>query len=138
MARTIAQAENTNASISIALDHSSGIPVYRQIIRQIENAVISGRMTEGDRLPTIRALAVELKINPNTIAKAYSELEIRGILSTQVGSGTFISNEKHNLKENVRENKIKALLERFSREMTELGLSKNEIIEKLSDKLEEK
>jgi GntR family transcriptional regulator len=138
MTRTIAQTENTDASINIALDHSSGVPVYRQIIAQIENAILSGRMSSGDRLPTIRALAVALKINPNTISKAYCELEIRGILVTQVGSGTYISDGKQNLKENVRENKISALIDRFMREMIELGLSKSQIIEELTQKMEEK
>src|SRR5215470_2362331 len=81
-------------SISFFLDPANGVPIYRQIIQQIEYAILSGRMIPGDRLPTIRSLAVELKTNPNTIARAYSELEILGILQTQVGSGTYISEKK--------------------------------------------
>ncbi|MDR2178352.1 MAG: GntR family transcriptional regulator, partial [Treponema sp.] len=72
-------------AISFSLDAANGVPIYRQIIQQIEYAVLSERMRPGDKLPTIRSLAVALKINPNTIAKAYGELEIRGVLATQVG-----------------------------------------------------
>jgi len=81
-------------SLLFSLNAQNGVPIYRQIIQQIEYAILSGRVLTGDRLPTIRQLAVDLKINPNTIAKAYSELEIRGIVETQVGSGTYISNKK--------------------------------------------
>ena len=83
-----------DGNIRFTLDQNDAAPIYRQIIRQIEYAVLSGRLKSGDRLPTIRSLAVELKTNPNTIAKAYGELEIRGILATQVGSGTYISDKK--------------------------------------------
>ena len=111
-----------------SLDASSGVPVYRQLIEQVENAVVSGRLRSGDRLPTIRALSVALKINPNTIAKAYNELEIRGILKTQVGSGTFIAEKTTEADKDRRESKINEALGRFLREMNGLGLSKEEII----------
>ena len=102
------------------------MPIYRQIIRQIEYAVISGKLGSGDQLPTIRALAVELKTNPNTIAKAYGELEIRGILSTQVGSGTFISDKKPELKDEP-DRKIREMMDRFIRDMRALGVEKKEL-----------
>ena len=109
------------------LDLSDGVPIYRQIIRQIEYAILSGRLKSGDKLPTIRALAVELKTNPNTIAKAYGELEIRGILATQVGSGTFISNKKPELKDDGPDRKIKELIGRFIHDMQGLGVEKQEL-----------
>jgi len=111
------------------LDLSDGVPIYRQIIRQIENAVLSDRLKAGERLPTIRSLAVELKINPNTIAKAYGELEIRGILTTQVGSGTYISDKKPDPEDEGPERRIRELVGRFIEEMQELGVSKNELAE---------
>jgi GntR family transcriptional regulator len=117
--------------IKFSLDAGSGVPVYRQIITQIENAVLSGRLKTGDKLPTIRALAVELKINPNTIAKAYNELEIRGILSTQAGSGTYIS-EKHPVPdEDEHSKKVLQTLNRFMREMNELGLDSKAVVKLL-------
>ncbi|MDR2510290.1 MAG: GntR family transcriptional regulator [Spirochaetaceae bacterium] len=111
-----------------SLDQTNGVPIYRQIIRQIEYAILSGRMQSGDKLPTIRSLSVELKTNPNTIAKAYSELEIRGILVTQVGSGTFISDKKPETKDDGRELKINALVARFLQDMKALGVERDETI----------
>ena len=113
-------------SIHFTLDQNDGTPIYRQIIRQIEYAVLSGRLKSGDRLPTIRSLAVELKTNPNTIAKAYSELEIRGILETQVGSGTYISYKKP-VPEEEPDQKIRELVGRFIKDMRDLGVEKREL-----------
>ena len=73
------------------LDNASGIPVYRQIIDRITGAIASGSLPPGTQLPTVRQVAVDLQINPNTVVRAYRELEIRGIIQTQQGVGTFIS-----------------------------------------------
>lgn len=73
------------------LDASSGVPFYRQIIDQVLLAVADGRLKPGAQLPTVRQLAVDLSINLNTVAKAYREMEIRGIVETQQGTGTFVS-----------------------------------------------
>ncbi|MFQ3621059.1 MAG: GntR family transcriptional regulator [Spirochaetales bacterium] len=113
--------------LSIYLDGASGVPFYRQIIQQIEQAILSKRLLPGDKLPTIRALAIELKINPNTIAKAYNELEIRGIVLTQVGSGTYVSDKEIDRKEKERRKKIEESLGRFLREMDSLGVEREEI-----------
>jgi GntR family transcriptional regulator len=114
-------------TIRFSLDQNEDVPIYRQIIRQIEYAVLSGRLKSGDRLPTIRSLAVELKTNPNTIAKAYGELEIRGILATQVGSGTYISDKKPMPEEEGPEQKIRELVGRFIKDMRDLGVEKREL-----------
>jgi GntR family transcriptional regulator len=119
--------------INFTLDQANGVPVYRQIIRQIEFGVLSGRLKTGDKLPTIRSLAVDLKINPNTIAKAYGELEIRGILATQVGSGTYIADKRPEPEEDVRDRKIREVLERFIQEMRGLGAEKSEILRLVRD-----
>ena len=73
------------------LDARSGVPVYRQMIDQILGAIAAGQLGPGDRLPTVRQGAVDLAINPNTVVRAYKEMEIRGVLTTHQGSGTFIS-----------------------------------------------
>ena len=114
--------------INFSLDTVNGAPIYRQIIQQIEYAVLSGRMKSGDRLPTIRSLAVELKTNPNTIAKAYNELEIRGVLETQVGSGTYISDKKPVIEDDSLNRKIREVTGRFVQELRDLGVEKREII----------
>ena len=117
----------TKAPFRFSLDLANGVPIYRQIIQQIESAILSGRMRKGDRLPTIRALAVELKTNPNTIARAYSELEILGILQTQVGSGTYISDKKPVLEDDSLNRKIREVLARFVEEMSGLGVDKRDL-----------
>src|SRR5919112_3707166 len=76
------------------LDLKSGVPVYRQLIDQVLVAVASGTLGPGDQLPTVRQLAVDLSINPNTVVRAYKELEIRGMLTTQQGTGTFITSKR--------------------------------------------
>jgi GntR family transcriptional regulator len=116
------------SAISFTLDQVNGVPVYRQIIRQIEYGILSGRLKTGDKLPTIRSLAVDLKINPNTIARAYGELEIRGILITQVGSGTYIADKRPEPEEDVRGKKLREVLQRFMEEMRSLGAEKQEIL----------
>lgn len=76
------------------LDLQSGVPVYRQIIDQVRGGIASGSLTVGDQLPTVRQLAVDLSINPNTVVRAYRELELGGLLETHQGTGTFISTQK--------------------------------------------
>ena len=76
------------------LDLQSGVPVYRQIIDQVRGGVASGALAVGDQLPTVRQLAVDLSINPNTVVRAYRELELGGLLETHQGTGTFISAQK--------------------------------------------
>ena len=72
------------------IDRGSGVPFYRQIIEQAQFAIASGELQPGEQLPTVRQLAVELSINPNTVIRAYRELEIKGVLDTQQGSGTYV------------------------------------------------
>jgi GntR family transcriptional regulator len=123
----------STVNIGFSLDPAKGVPVYRQIIEQIESGLLSGRLKTGDKLPTIRSLAVDLKVNPNTIAKAYGELEIRGILATQVGSGTYIADKRPEPGDEGRDRRIRELLERFMQEMERLGADKGEIIGLIRD-----
>ncbi|HQB87597.1 MAG TPA: GntR family transcriptional regulator [Treponemataceae bacterium] len=109
------------------LDTASGVPFYRQIIRRIADAVLAGTLPPGTRLPTIRSLAIQLKINPNTIAKAYAELELRGIVTTQVGSGTFISEAPPEPEHSERESLLQDLVHRTILEFMALGIPKDEI-----------
>jgi GntR family transcriptional regulator len=78
----------------LRLDLHSGVPLYRQIIDQVRGGMASGALGVGDQLPTVRQLAVDLSINPNTVARAYRELELGGLLETHQGTGTFISAQK--------------------------------------------
>ena len=76
------------------LDGRSGVPAYRQIIDQVLGGIAAGSLKPGDQLPTVRQLAVDLAINPNTVVRAYRELEIREVLETQQGTGTFVTGKK--------------------------------------------
>jgi GntR family transcriptional regulator len=115
--------------VNFSLNPASGAPIYRQIIQQIEYAILSERLRPGDRLPTIRSLAVELKTNPNTIAKAYGELEIRGILLTQVGSGTYVSGKKPAPEDDGLNRKIHEVAGRFIQDMRDLGMEDEDIVD---------
>jgi len=78
----------------ISIDHKSGVPLYRQIIESVKFAIARGAVTAGDKLPTVRQLAVDLEVNPNTVIRAYREMELGGVLDTQQGSGTFVTNHR--------------------------------------------
>lgn len=94
----------------LSLDLRSGVPVYRQIIDQVLGGIASGTLVPGDQLPTVRQLAVDLAINPNTVVRAYRELEIRGILATQQGTGTFITDAQPKPNEAERRRRIAQLV----------------------------
>src|SRR3979411_2223593 len=85
----------TDRRFEFRLDLRSGVPVYRQIIDQVMGGIAAGHLKPGDQLPTVRQLAVDLAINPNTVVRAYRELEIREVLATQQGTGTFVTEKKH-------------------------------------------
>ena len=123
----------TGQNVRFSLDAASGVPFYRQIIQQIEHAILARILEPGDRLPTIRALAIELKINPNTIAKAYSELEIRGIVVTQVGSGTYVSDKQPPPEDSELEKKLAERVYRFVRDMRALGADRQAMLQLVRD-----
>jgi GntR family transcriptional regulator len=103
----------TAKSFQFQLDLGSGVPAYRQIIDQIHGAIASGRMAAGDQLPTVRQMAVDLAINPNTVVRAYRELEIRGVLTTQQGTGTFIADRPSEDNSERREKRLDQLIAEF-------------------------
>lgn len=117
--------------IKFQLDYSSGVPVYRQIIDQIRFGIASGQLKLGEQLPTVRALAVELKVNLNTVSKAYKELEIKNILETQQGTGTFISTAEQMVREEEREDKLKEICIQFSSVAFSYGFSLDEVVHEL-------
>ena len=115
------------------LDPKSGIPFYRQIIDQIKFGIASGNLKAGEQLPTVRSLAVELKVNLNTVAKAYKELEIRDILETQQGTGTFISKIEIHLSEKEKKKKLADICNEFSTIAFSYGFSVEDIIQQLQN-----
>lgn len=117
--------------IDFKLDPKSGVPFYRQIIDQIRYGVSSGRLTVGEQLPTVRALAVELKVNLNTVSKAYKELEIQRVLETQQGTGTFIGSVKISIPNTERQNKLDSICSEFMIIASSYGFNVQEMINEL-------
>lgn len=117
--------------IAFRLDPKTGTPFYRQIIDQIRFGIASGNLKSGEQLPTVRALAVELKVNLNTIAKAYKELEIQNILETQQGTGTFISPIELKIPPEERDKKLTEICNEFSTIAFSYGFSVEDIIHQL-------
>lgn len=120
-------AEKRQSGLTFVLDPASGVPFYRQIILQVEMAIADGRLRAGAQLPTVRGLAVELQINPNTVARAYNELEIRGIVTTQQGTGTFISDQEIELSEEDREQILGRLVQGFLGTAASYGFSVDDV-----------
>lgn len=117
--------------IEFKLDPKSGIPFYRQIIDQIRFGIVSGKLKVGDQLPTVRALAVELKVNLNTVSKAYRELEIQNILETQQGTGTFIGTVRVEIPDRERNKKLNDICMEFYNIAASYGFSEKDIINEL-------
>ena len=115
------------------LDLKSGVPVYRQLIDQVLVAVASGTLAAGDQLPTVRQLAVDLSINPNTVVRAYKELEIRGMLTTQQGTGTFITSKRVKQDEAQRQRRLTQMVDEFVARVSADGYSVDEIIARLEE-----
>jgi GntR family transcriptional regulator len=123
--------------INFSLDPKSGVPYYKQIILQVEMAIADKRLNQGTQLPTVRSMAVDLKINPNTVAKAYNQLELRGIVNTQQGSGTFISDKTIEIDDIERERVLSELSRDFLSKAGSYGFAVGDVIEHLKE-LEEK
>jgi GntR family transcriptional regulator len=117
--------------IKFILDPKAGIPFYRQIIDQIKFGIASGSLKAGEQLPTVRGLAVDLKVNLNTVSKAYKELEIQRILETQLGTGTFIGKLDIRIPESERISKLESICNEFTTIAHSYGFSINDIINQL-------
>jgi GntR family transcriptional regulator len=130
-------AERYIQGLDFVLDQSSGVPYYRQVIKQVEMAIADGRLSKGSKLPTVRSLAVSLQINPNTVARAYSELEIRGVVNTQQGTGTFISGKRMEISPEEREGILESLVHSFLANASSYGFATREIMDYLESVKEE-
>ena len=121
------------SQFQFSLDLKSGVPVYRQIIDQVMAGIASGALSTGDQLPTVRQLAVDLEINPNTVVRAYKELEIRGLLDTHHGTGTFIGNNKVKRNEVEHQRQLNQLVSEFTARAGAAGFTVDELLEQLKE-----
>jgi GntR family transcriptional regulator len=117
--------------IDFKLDPKSGIPFYRQIIDQIRFGISRGNLKVGEQLPTVRAMAVQLKVNLNTISKAYRELEIQNVLEKQQGTGTFIGPATMEISSDERKTKLASICSEFLSIASTYGFTVEEIINEL-------
>jgi GntR family transcriptional regulator len=125
-----------NRKLILQIDFRSGLPIYTQIVNQIQAQVASGLLKPDDQLPTVRALAEELRVNFNTVARAYRILDEARIISTQQGRGTFITEKPPpNVSEKLRRETLEALTQRYISEAMRLEFSKSEIRQMVSDQL---
>ncbi len=115
------------------LDLQSGVPVYRQIMDQVTGGMAAGALKAGDQLPTVRQLAVDLAINPNTVVRAYRELEIRGVLETQQGTGTFIGEQKVKSDQAERQRRLDQLVSEFVARAGAAGFTVQDLMAQLRD-----
>jgi GntR family transcriptional regulator len=125
--------ETETSPIAFSLDAKSGVPYYKQIILQVQMAIADGRLSKGTRLPTVRSLAVDLSINPNTVARAYSEMEIREIVVTQQGSGTFISDKEITIDAIERERILTEITRSYIIKAASYGFNLEEIISHIKE-----
>src|ERR1700746_518073 len=124
-----------NGRFEFALDLHTGVPVYRQLIDQVRTGIASGALTAGDQLPTVRQLAVDLAINPNTVMRAYRELELGGLLETHQGTGTFISDKKPEKKTVERERQLGQMVGELAARAGGAGFTLEQLIDRLRELL---
>lgn len=119
--------------MQFVLDMATGVPVYRQIIDQVMRCLASGSLKPGDQLPTVRQMAVDLAVNPNTVVRAYKELELRGVLDTHHGTGTFITQRKMKRNDAERQRQLMQLVRDFIARAGSAGFTLLELEEALEE-----
>jgi GntR family transcriptional regulator len=119
-------------AIQFTLDLGSGVPFYRQIIDQVKSAIATGVLEPGDRLPTVRQLAVDLSVNPNTVGRAYTELELTGLVETQMGSGTFVGHREVRHDDVERRRMLDRLCQEFLSRASTHGFTLDDVLDNLT------
>jgi GntR family transcriptional regulator len=124
----------TQSPFKFRLDNGSGVPVYRQLIDQVQAGIATGILSVGFQIPTVRQVAVDLAINPNTVMRAYRELEIRGVLDTQQGTGTFIAAQRVQIDDDDRTRRLDQLIDEFVARAGAGGFTLLEILDALKER----
>ena len=125
-----------SVTFQLRIDSASGVPFYRQIIDSVLLALAQGQLKPGDQLPTVRQAAVDLSINPNTVIRAYKELEIRGIVVTEQGTGTFITarQEQVDVAEVERRRQLEAQVDDFLSRTAAAGFHLQDVLGVLEER----
>jgi GntR family transcriptional regulator len=127
-------AKESKVPFTISIDLKSGVPIYRQIIDQVKSAIATGSIGPGDRLPTVRQLSVDLSVNPNTVSRAYTELELTGLVETHMGSGTFVGTKPVQQDEVERRRILDQICQEFLSRASSHGFTLDDIVENLSQR----
>jgi GntR family transcriptional regulator len=117
------------------IESASRVPIYRQLVAQIREAIARGRMKPDERLPSVRELSRELVINPNTVARVYTELEREGILNTRPGLGVFVAQPRNELTKKVRKERLTCLVDGLLTEAVHLGFTGEEVNAVVSERM---
>ena len=123
--------------MEFSIDPKSGVPFYRQIIERVKYGIARGALSPGDQLPTVRQLAADLAVNPNTVIRAYREMEIERVLDTQQGSGTFVSNHRPEIDELERQRMLDQILTELLARAQGFGFTLDEVLNGLRQLKEE-
>ncbi|UCD25818.1 MAG: GntR family transcriptional regulator [Gemmatimonadota bacterium] len=124
-------------TLVFSLDAKSGVPFYRQIIEQVKFAVARGDLKPGDQLPTVRQLAVDISINPNTVIRAYRELELEGLLETQQGSGTYVSEKQPEIDAVERQRMLDQIVTELLARASGYGFTLDDVLDGVRQRKEE-
>ena len=126
-------ARNGKKPFEFRLNPYTGVPLYRQIIDQVMSGIAAGTLAGGVQLPTVRQVAVDLSLNPNTVVRAYRELEIRGVLESQQGTGTFISHQKVERDEVEHQRRLHQFVGEFIAQAGAAGFTMREVLRQIQD-----
>jgi len=118
------------------IESASRVPIYRQLVGQIREAVARGRLRPDERLPSVRDLSRQLVINPNTVARVYTELERDGVLNTRPGLGVFVAQPRNELTKRARKDRLTAVLDGFLTEAVHLGFAASDVLALVSERME--
>ncbi|WP_223068856.1 GntR family transcriptional regulator [Paenibacillus caui] len=119
----------------MSIEFDNNLPIYLQIMNYIKRQIVSGSLTPGDKIPSVRELAAELQINPNTVQRTFQELEREGIVETRRGLGRFVTSEESKIME-IKKEMAGELLDKFVQGMKELGFGKDDIVSIVTEAVE--
>ncbi len=121
----------------LTLNFSSGVPIYKQIVQILSGKILSGALPPGDRIPSIRDVTAELNVNPNTVAKAYRELELAGLIETRRGMGCFVAERddaRHKLTDEEKQRHLDTLFASLVTSAGMFGISEQDVSDYLTAK----